>query len=64
MAPVHITPARAAGWAEHIQASPLATAGHHRGADQGSPVPMLGHHLIQTGHQAGLTRRGQQADVV
>ena len=64
MAPVPITPARAAGWAEHVKASPLATAGHHRGADQGSPVPMLGHHLIEASHQAGLTGRRQQAGVV
>ena len=64
MAAMHIAPARATGRAEHVKASPLETAGHHRGADQGPLTPMLGHHLIQAGHQAGLTRRGQQAGVV
>ena len=64
MAAMDIAPARATGWAEHVETPPLATAGHHRGADQGPLAEMLGYHLIQAGHQTGLTRRGQQAGVV
>ena len=64
MAAVVIAPLRATGWAEHVKATPLETAGHHRGADHGPLSPMLGHHLIQAVHQAGRPRRCQQAGVV
>ena len=64
MAAMHIAPLRTAGWAKHIQTAPLATAGDHRGAQQGGPAKVASHQLIKTSHQAGLASASQQAAII